>query len=251
MSLQLDVSGPVAVTAATVGPASFPTDAGIVAAPYAGAVADADVYRADAERVAEFKRKKEGFLGLPGAPGVFLFPVKPKTLVTPIAPVLGKVPVLSAVLKKLNVLDDDATSYARVAPRGPPRRLENSTRSSWRSSLARARAGGERRRLAIIHAIVPIRRGRSPRRARRRRAETLVRASAGFRALFLVRRHLRRRSRLAERQEVHVVEHPPARAAPAEHHRFAVPDGDPDSAPARGAGSDPVAATERHRTRRR
>lgn len=85
-----------------------------------GAVADADVCRADAERVAEFKKKKRGFLGLPGAPGVFLFPVKPKTLVNAFDPFIGKVPVLSAVLKKLNLLDDDATYVARVAPRGPP-----------------------------------------------------------------------------------------------------------------------------------
>ena len=77
-----------------------------------GAVADADVCRADAERVAEFKKKKRGFLGLPGAPGVFLFPVKPKTLVNAFDPFIGKVPVLSAVLKKLNLLDDDATYVA-------------------------------------------------------------------------------------------------------------------------------------------
>ena len=110
-----------------------------------GAVADADVYRADAERVAEFKKKKRGFLGLPGAPGVFLFPVKPKTLVTPIAPVLGKVPVLSAVLKKLNVLDDDATSYARVAPRGPPA-TSGKFNALVLALVPRAREGGASKR---------------------------------------------------------------------------------------------------------
>jgi O-methyltransferase involved in polyketide biosynthesis len=110
-----------------------------------GAVADADVYRADAERVAEFKKKKRGFLGLPGAPGVFLFPVKPKTLVTPIAPVLGKVPVLNSVLKKLNVLDDDATSYARVAPRGPPA-TSGKFNALVLALVPRAREGGASKR---------------------------------------------------------------------------------------------------------
>ena len=109
-----------------------------------GAAADPDVHRADAERVVEFKKKPRGFFAVPGAPGVWFFPVRPKTLASACVPrVLRKTPILSGVFRKLNLPDVEGNGDAvrAVKPRGPPA-TSGAFNAAALALVPRARDGG-------------------------------------------------------------------------------------------------------------
>ena len=115
-----------------------------------GAAADPDVHRADAERVVEFKKKPRGFFAVPGAPGVWFFPVRPKTLASACAPrVLRKTPILSGVFRKLNLPDVEGNGDAvrAVKPRGPPA-TSGAFNAAALALFPQTRDGGASRRFA-------------------------------------------------------------------------------------------------------
>ena len=113
-----------------------------------GAVADPGAHRADAERVVEFRKKPRGFFAIPGAPGVWFFPVRPKTLVSLC---VRKTPILRGVFRKLNPnIGRDAEANrdaARAKPRGPPA-TSGAFNAAALALFPRARDGGTSRRFA-------------------------------------------------------------------------------------------------------